>query len=424
MKTFAVLGLGYVGLELAVSLAEKKETYGYDISKNRIEELQQNRDRNCIVSFEKLKNSELKLTNDINLIKTANFYIVAVSTPAYFYELPNLEPLINATRSLGEVLKKGDIVVFESTVYPGTTEEVCIPILEETSHLRCGHDFNVGYSPERISPGDKEHHLQNIPKVISAQNEHTLQEIKEAYHLICDTVYPVSNIKTAEAVKILENTQRDINIAFMNEFAQIMHALGLDTHEIINGSKTKWSFIPFKPGFVGGHCIAIDPQYLAFKAKRHGVDPKIISIARQVNDGITQFIIHEMNKMLIKKNISFQKIKIGFFGVTYKENVPDIRNSLAFKLIKEMKEYGFNYIAHDPWANKKVVKEKYHLDLKEFDEMEDISVAIIIVQHDFYREKGWQQFVNKLKPAGLIMDIPNLFVEEKKDLGNITYWNL
>lgn len=301
MKTFAVIGLGYVGLELAISLADSKETYGYDISKHRIAELQQNQDRNHLISSDRLKNSKLKLTNDIELIKAANFYIVAVSTPAYFYELPNLEPLINATRSLGEVLKKGDIVVFESTVYPGTTEEVCIPILEEVSHLRCGQDFNVGYSPERISPGDTEHDLRNIPKVISAQNESTLQEVKAAYHLICDTVYTVSTIKTAEAVKVLENTQRDINIAFMNEFAQIMHALDLDTHEILEGAKTKWSFIPFKPGFVGGHCIAIDPQYLAFKAKRHGVEPKIILAARQVNDGMTQFIIHEMNKILIKK---------------------------------------------------------------------------------------------------------------------------
>ncbi|KTD07705.1 nucleotide sugar dehydrogenase [Legionella jamestowniensis] len=424
MKTFAVIGLGYVGLELAISLADSKETYGYDISKHRIAELQQNQDRNHLISSDRLKNSKLKLTNDIELIKAANFYIVAVSTPAYFYELPNLEPLINATRSLGEVLKKGDIVVFESTVYPGTTEEVCIPILEEVSHLRCGQDFNVGYSPERISPGDTEHDLRNIPKVISAQNESTLQEVKAAYHLICDTVYTVSTIKTAEAVKVLENTQRDINIAFMNEFAQIMHALDLDTHEILEGAKTKWSFIPFKPGFVGGHCIAIDPQYLAFKAKRHGVEPKIILAARQVNDGMTQFIIHEMNKILIKKNISFETIKIGLFGVTYKENVPDIRNSLAFKLIKELKGYGFNYIAHDPWANKKIVKEKYQLDLIEFEDMQDISVAIIIVQHDFYRKKGFQQFVNKLKPTGLIMDIPNLFIEENKNLGNLHYWNL
>ncbi|ASQ44589.1 UDP-N-acetyl-D-glucosamine 6-dehydrogenase [Legionella clemsonensis] len=423
-KTFAVIGLGYVGLELAVRLAESKETYGYDISTHRIKELQQNEDINYLISSERLKNSNLKLTSDINLIKAANFYIVAVSTPAYFYELPNLEPLINATRSLGAVLKKGDIVVFESTVYPGTTEEVCIPILEEVSRLRCGQDFNVGYSPERISPGDKKHHLQNIPKVISAQNDHTLQEIKAAYQLICDTVYTVSNIKTAEAVKVLENTQRDINIAFMNEFAQIMHALGLDTEEIIEGAKTKWSFIPFKPGLVGGHCIAIDPQYLAFKAKRHGVEPKIILAARQVNDGMTQFIIHEMNKVLIKKNISFEKIKIGLFGVTYKENVPDIRNSLAFKLIKELKEYGFNYIAHDPWANKKMVKEKYQLDLIEFEDMQDISVAILIVQHDFYRDKGLQQFVNKFKSTGLIMDIPNLFVKEEKNFDNVIYWNL
>lgn len=425
MTIFAVVGLGYVGLELAVSMAKKKETYGYDISQSRIEELQRNHDRNCIVSPERLKDSKLKLTNDVKSISGANFYIVAVSTPAYFYELPNLELLISATRDIASVLKKGDIIVFESTVYPGTTEEVCIPVLEQVSHLRCGQDFNVGYSPERISPGDKEHHLKNIPKVISAQNKSTLRKIQNAYQLICDMVYPTSNIKTAEAIKILENTQRDINIAFMNEFSQIMHALDLDTHEVIEGSKTKWSFIPFKPGFVGGHCIAIDPQYLAFKAKRHGMEPKMILTARQINDGLTQFIIREMNRALIKKNIYFNKIKIGLFGVTYKENIPDIRNSLAFKLIKELKEYDYDYTVHDPLANKKVVKEKYQLDLKEYEEMRDLSVAIIIVQHDFYRKQGLKQFATKLKQPGLIMDIPNLFVNDKEKFKQqLVYWSL
>jgi UDP-N-acetyl-D-glucosamine/UDP-N-acetyl-D-galactosamine dehydrogenase len=334
-----------------------------------------------------------------------------------------LEPLINATKDVGAILKKGDIVVFESTVYPGTTEEVCVPILEELSHLRCGQDFNVGYSPERVSPGDKEHFLKNIPKVISAQNHHTLEEVKAIYELVCDTTYPASSIKNAEAIKILENTQRDVNIAFMNEFSKVMHALNLDTHEIIEGAKTKWSFIPFKPGFVGGHCIAIDPQYLAFKAKRHGVETRLVTVARQINDGITQFVIHEMNKILIKRNIDFDTLKIGLFGVTYKENIPDIRNSLAFKLIKELKEYSYEYIVNDPWADKKVVKDKYKIELKEFDEMQDLSVAIVIVQHDFYREKGLKQFIGKIRKQGLLMDIPSLFIKDKENLNQISYWN-
>lgn len=424
MKTIAVVGLGYVGLDLAVSLAEHCETFGFDIDKKRIKELELNFDRNLILSTERLKKNDLTLTADVNRIKDANFFLITVSTPAYFYELPNLEPLISATKEIGAILKKGDIVVFESTVYPGTTEEVCIPILEKLSGLRCGEDFNVGYSPERVNPGDKEHTLKNTPKVISAQNEVTLNAIKDVYHLICNSVYPVSTIKTAEAIKLLENTQRDINIAFMNELSQILHALNINTHEVLEGAKTKWNFIPFKPGFVGGHCIAVDPQYFAFKAKRHSVDPKIILAARQINDGITQFVIHEMNKILIKRNIFFEKIKLGIFGVTYKENVPDIRNSLAFKLIKELKEYGYDYVAHDPLANKKIVKEKYDLDLREFDDIQDLSVVIILVKHDFYNEKGFHQFTNKLRKVGLIMDIPNLFIEEQSNLSDVIYWSL
>ncbi|MDI9819353.1 MULTISPECIES: nucleotide sugar dehydrogenase [unclassified Legionella] len=425
MGIFAVVGLGYVGLELAVALAKSSQTIGYDISKARIEELQQGYDRNNIVPSERLNNTQLQLTADVDAIRKADFYIIAVSTPAYYYELPNLEPLIKATRDVGKLLKKGDIVVFESTVYPGTTEEICLPLLEELSHLRCGKDFNIGYSPERISPGDKQHHLKNIPKVISAQNPETLQAVQTVYQLICDRVYPVSNIKTAEAVKILENTQRDINIAFMNEFAQIMHALNLDTHEIIEGAKTKWSFAPFKPGFVGGHCIAVDPQYLAFKAKRHGVEPKLILTARQINDGMTQFIIHEMNKILIRNKIFFKEIRIGLFGVTYKENVPDIRNSLSFKLIKEFKDYGYEVIVHDPLADKKIVQNRYGVDLQEFNTIQDLSVAIIIVQHDFYREMGLEKFITRFSKTGLLMDIPNLFIEEGNNLDSpIIYWSL
>lgn len=424
MKICAVVGLGYVGLDLAVSLAKANKTIGYDLSKSRIQELQKNYDRNLIVSPDDLKQSSIQFTFNVKDIKEANFYIVSVSTPAYYYELPNLEPLINATKSIGAILKKGDVVVYESTVYPGTTEEICIPILENLTQLRAGIDFHVGYSPERISPGDKTHHLKNIPKIISAQNPTSLEEIKAIYLSICDSVYPVSNIKTAEAIKILENTQRDINIAFMNEFAQIIHALHLDMSEIIEGCKTKWNFIPFKPGFVGGHCIAVDPQYLVFKARRLGLEPKLIPAARQINDGFTHFIIREMNKILIKQQLFSEKMTIGLFGITYKENVPDIRNSLSFKLIKELKEYGYSYQVNDPLADKKMVKEKHNLDLLEFDDMRNLSVAIIIVQHDFYRQKGLSEFIDRFKGIKLIMDIPNLFIKAAKQNSKTLYWSL
>ncbi len=326
MSTYAVIGLGYVGLGLAVSLGEHHQVLGYDINQQRIFELKQHLDRNHLLTDQELKNTHVFYTDNINDLKTANFYIVSVSTPAYFYEMPNLEPLIHATQQLAAILKKQDIVVFESTVYPGTTEEICIPILEEISQLTCGVDFNVGYSPERINPGDEQHTLKNITKIVGAQNKTTLAIIQKTYESICDKVHPVSSIAIAEAVKILENTQRDVNIALMNEFTKIMHELKLNTQEIIEGAKTKWTFLPFKPGFVGGHCISIDPHYLAFKAKRKGLYPDLILTARKVNDGMSQFVIQAMMKLLLQHQIDPRKITIGVLGLTYKENTNDVRN--------------------------------------------------------------------------------------------------
>ena len=419
MKTYAVVGLGYVGLGLAIALGRHHVVFGYDINQQRIEELEQHSDFNQQVEGDCLSSSKVIFTNNLEDIRTATFYIIAVSTPAYFYETPNLEPLINATEQIGPLLKKGDILVFESTVYPGTTEGICIPILEKTSGLTCGKDFNVGYSPERINPGDSVHTLKTITKIISAQNESTLKVIKETYHSICDTVYPVSNIATAEAVKILENTQRDVNIALMNEFTKIMHALNLNTHEIIEGAKTKWCFLPFKPGFVGGHCISIDPHYLAFVAKRHGVSPELILASRKVNDGMTQFVIQSMIKILIKHKIDTSNLTIGIFGISYKENVIDTRNSLSLKLVKELKEYGFNCRIHDPFQHEsspKIIQEHFH-------DLGELSVAIIVVAHDFYINK-LEQIVRMCKTPTILMDIPNLFIKEHHQYKNLTYWNL
>ncbi len=298
MRVYAIVGLGYVGLGLAVALAKKASVYGYDINKKRIEDLKNNKDANNLVSKKELMHSTIQFTSHLEQIKEATFYIVSVSTPAYYYDTPDLEPLISSVKSLAQIIKKGDVIVFESTVYPGTTEEICIPIFEKISQLKCGKDFNIGYSPERINPGDPKNTLKNITKIIAAQNKTTLNKLKETYSLICDNVYPVSNIQTAEAIKIFENTQRDINIAFMNEFTKIMHAMDLDIHEIIDGAQTKWNYIKFNPGFVGGHCISIDPHYLAFKAKRLGLAPDLILTARKVNDNMTHFVIDSMFKLL------------------------------------------------------------------------------------------------------------------------------
>ncbi|MCE3045100.1 nucleotide sugar dehydrogenase [Legionella sp. 16cNR16C] len=423
-REIAIIGLGYVGLSLATALSKTYKVYGYDISESRIQELKNGFDKNNLVNEVELQESPVFFTSNTHEIRTANFFIVTVPTPAFFYELPNLEPVINATKAVGSILKKGDIVVYESTVYPGTTEEVCQPLLEEMSGLRCGIDFNIGYSPERISPHDPHYNLKNIIKVISAQNQETLKQIEDVYKHCCDTLYPVSSIKTGEAVKILENTQRDINIACMNEFAQIMHGLDLNVHEILQAAKTKWSFVPFKPGFVGGHCIAVDPLYLAFKAKRIGVPHDLILTARKVNDGMPYFVISQLVQALIKYDIPVKHCPVGVFGITYKENAADIRSSLALKFIKELKLAGFQCQVHDPFADRDYVEKKYDIHLVDYEEVNTISAAIVVVGHDYYRQKGLQSLVMKCERPAVIMDIPNLFAEEKLDEPGVFYWGL
>ncbi|MCX7117750.1 MAG: nucleotide sugar dehydrogenase [Legionellales bacterium] len=418
MRTYAVIGLGYVGLGLATALSKKNIVFGYDNNNKRIEELNHHIDRNKQVDTSELLSTRVTYTSNIYDIQHADFYIVCVSTPAYYYEIPNLEPLLGATKALGALLKKGDIVVYESTVYPGTTLEICLPLLEETSRLKGGTDFHVGYSPERINPGDKENHLHNITKIISAQNEPTLQALHEAYGSICDTIHPVSSIPVAEAIKILENTQRDVNIAFMNEFTKIMHALNLNTHEIIEGAKTKFGFVPYKPGFVGGHCISIDPHYLAFDAKRHGVRPELITTARRVNDDMTQFVVQSLVKLLFKHQIDPTQATVGIFGISYKANIVDTRNSLAFKLIKELKEYGFHCRVHSPFEHP-----PQSVPLEHFDDITNLTAAIVIVAHDFYKDH-LSDLLDKCKQPKVLMDIPNMFVNESRLLENTHYWAL
>lgn len=424
MRRIAIVGLGYVGLGLALALSKNNTVLGYDISKQRVNELRDNIDCNQLYSKEELSSCLLTCTDDLQAIKEADFFIVCVSTPAYYYEMPNLEPLENATKKLATILKKGDIVVFESTVYPGTTEEICLPLLEEFSHLKAGVDFNIGYSPERISPGDNVHTLANTTKVISAQNKETLAVIEEVYKTCCDTLYPVSNVMTAEAVKILENTQRNINIALLNEFSEIMHAMDLSVHEILEAAKTKWSFMPYKPGFVGGHCISIDPLYLAFKAKRIGAPHDIILAARKVNDGVTIFVKNELIHLLTDNKLTIKDCRVGIFGLTYKENIPDIRNSLALKFVKELQHIGLDCKLHDPCAEKHQLMTKYHLELHEFDDIRDIAVAIILVGHDLYRDKGINAFLEKMPDQKIIMDIPNLFNDAVQQCNNVQYWSL
>jgi len=332
--------------------------------------------------------------------------------------------LIDASKQIAKVLKKGDIVVYESTVYPGTTEEVCLPILEEGSSLKAGKDFFLGYSPERINPSDTKHEINKVPKVIAAQNEKVLGEIDKVYSACTGSTYRVSDIKTAEAVKILENTQRDINIAIMNEFTGIMHALDIIMNEVLQAAKTKWNFVDCKPGFVGWHCISVDPLYLAFKAKKIGVNHDLLLTARKVNDNVTIFVIQELKNIILKNNLSIDGFTIGIFGVTYKENVPDVRNSLALKLIKELKAAGFHCLIHDPVANKKLLKDTYKVDLSNFEDMQRLSAGMVLVGHDYYKANGLESILGTLNSNKIIMDVPNLFVKESKDINELIYWNL
>ena len=419
---FAVVGLGYVGLGLAVGLSQVGKVLGYDINPERIDTLKQYHDLNKLFSAEELKEAlqTLSLTADISGIKSANFYIISVATPAY-YEMPDLKPLIAATEDVASVLKKGDIVVFESTVYPGITEDVCLPILEKISQLKYKVDFQMGYSPERINPGDLKHTLKSITKIVSADDPDALKRIELAYASICDKVHPVSNMRTAEAIKLLENTQRDVNIALMNEFCKIMHASDIDMHEVIEGASTKWGFIPFKPGFVGGHCISIDPHYLAFKAKRCGIEPDLILTARKVNDGMTQFVIQSMLKLFIKHHLNTADLRIGLLGITYKENVVDVRNSLALKLHKELLAYGYDCKVHDPMVQ---AAQQPQIPLTDLDQMKDLSVVIIVVGDIFYKDLGLKKILSMCGPYPVILDIPNLFVDEAKQYSSLMYWSL
>lgn len=423
MEKYAVLGLGYVGLSLCVAVGKKHCVYGYDINTARIQQLRRCIDKNYQIDTADLMSKNITFTDKISDLASVSFYIIAVSTPALYYETPDLSPLISVVEALGPWLKKGDIIVFESTVYPGTTEEVCIPILEQLSQLSSGRDFHVGYSPERINPGDPNYRLENIPKIISAQTACALTKIKEFYLTICHEVYPVSSIKAAEAIKVLENSQRDVNIAFMNEFTQIMHALELNTFEIIEGAKTKWSFLPFKPGLVGGHCISIDPHYLAFKAKREGVYPEMLLTARHINDGITQFIIQSMLACIVKNKLNIECLDIAILGITYKENVNDIRNSLALKLIKELRKMKIEYHVHDPMNH---VDTHFPLNLRLtpcLEAMNEASVVMLLVGHDDYQKMGIKKILSHFTNIKIFMDIPNLFVSEDKPT-NIIYWSL
>ena len=391
MKIISIIGLGYVGLPLAVAFAKKYKVIGFDINNKRIEELKNNYDRTLEISEEDLKivKDNIKYTLNLEDLKEASIHIVTVPTPIDKHKNPDLTPLIMASRSVGKVLKKGDIVIYESTVYPGCTEEVCVPELEKESGLKFNKDFFAGYSPERINPGDKEHTVTKIKKVTSGSTPEVAKRIDEVYKSIIEAgTHLAPSIKVAEAAKVIENSQRDINIAFVNELALIFDKLGIDTLDVLEAAGTKWNFLPFRPGLVGGHCIGVDPYYLAHKAKEVGYHPEIILAGRRTNDNMGIFVANKLIKLLIHKGYTIKGSKVLVLGITFKENCPDIRNSRVIDVINELKEFGINVDVYDPWANKEEVKREYNLDLMENRElrMENYDGIVLAVAHKEFRE--------------------------------------
>lgn len=413
-----IIGLGYVGLPLAVEFGKKIDTIGYDIHQKRIDELKSGQDRTLETSSEELQvATKLSYTTQIADIAGANVYIITVPTPIDENKSPDLTPLIKASQMLGGIVQKGDVVIYESTVYPGATEEVCIPIIEKISGLKYNADFFAGYSPERINPGDKEHRVTTIQKVTSGSNDEIATFVDELYKtIIIAGTHKASSIRVAEAAKVIENTQRDLNIALINELAIIFNQLDIDTEEVLKAAGTKWNFLPFRPGLVGGHCIGVDPYYLTYKAQSIGYNPEIILAGRRINDGMGKYVVGELVKAMIKKRIHVDDANILLLGLTFKENCPDLRNTKIIDIAAELEDYNVNVDIFDPWASAKEAKHEYGVSLIEKPEDNKYDAAIVAVAHNQFIELGVNGVREFLKDDGLLYDLKYLFDKSKTDI--------
>ena len=407
MTVIAVVGLGYVGLPLAVEFGKKFKTIGFDLSEAKIDAYRKHVDPTGEVPTAELQASTmLEPTTDASRLAEADFIVVAVPTPVDDAHQPDFSPLISASRSVGQNMKKGAIVVYESTVYPGATEEECVPVLEKFSGLKWGVDFNVGYSPERINPGDREHTLTRIVKVVSGDTPETLVKVADVYgSIITAGVYKASSIKVAEAAKVIENTQRDLNIALMNELALIFEKIGIDTLEVLQAAGTKWNFLPFRPGLVGGHCIGVDPYYLTHKADKLGYHPQVILAGRRINDGMGKFIAEQTVKNLIKSGSQVLGAKVIVFGLTFKENCPDLRNSKVVDVIGELKAYGVDVIVHDPVPEAGEAEHEYGLSLTAWNDLPQAEGLVMAVAHNEFKQRPLSDFLSKVKPGGVFVDV-------------------
>lgn len=415
-RKIGVVGLGYVGLPVAVAFGKEHNIIGFDINENRISTLKQGTDYTNEVTGEELKEVSIDFTSDGSKLKEVDFIIVAVPTPINDHNQPDLTPLVKASETVGKNLAKGTIVVFESTVYPGATEEVCVPVLERFSGMKCGVDFFVGYSPERINPGDKKHTFTTITKVVSGQTPEVLEIVADTYASVVKAgVHKASSIKVAEAAKVIENTQRDVNIALMNELALIFDRLDIDTTEVLAAAGTKWNFLNFSPGLVGGHCIGVDPYYLTHKAQAVGYQPDVILAGRRINDDLGKFIARTLVKKLIKAGIGVQGAKVTVLGLTFKENVPDLRNSKVIDVIRELQEYDIEVQVTDAEANAKDGLREYGVSLIEIDDLEKADAVVLAVPHRDYVEKGWDNVQSLLKDrSGIVVDVKSVLPMSEK----------
>ena len=414
----AVIGLGYVGLPLAVEFGKKLPVSGFDVNLKRIDELRSGKDRTLEVSDAELKEAvHLSYTANLNELKDCNFFIVTVPTPIDESKQPDLTPLIKASESIAQVLSVGDIVVYESTVFPGATEEVCVPILEEVSGLKFNQDFFVGYSPERINPGDKTHRVSTILKVTSGSTPEVADYVDEVYQqVITAGTHKAPSIKVAEAAKVIENTQRDVNIALINELAIIFNKMGIDTEAVLEAAGTKWNFLPFRPGLVGGHCIGVDPYYLTYKAQAIGYHPEIILAGRRLNDGMGAYVVTQLIKAMVKKKIQVEGAKVLILGLSFKENCPDIRNTRIVDIVDELQDYHIEVDLHDPWVDPNEVKEEYGIELKDEPDVGVYDSIIVAVSHDEFKLMGADKIRSLGKAEHVLYDLKYVLESDKVDI--------
>jgi UDP-N-acetyl-D-galactosamine dehydrogenase len=425
-RTVAVVGLGYVGLPLAIEFGKHGPTIGYDLSQAKISAYQSQRDPTGEVTADEFKASRhLQFTTDATQLRAADVVIVAVPTPIDAARLPDFAPLLAASRTVGDNLKRGAIVIYESTVYPGATEEVCVPVLEQRSGSRWKQDFFVGYSPERINPGDKQHTLTRITKVVSGDTPQTLEAVAELYATVVQAgVYRASSIRVAEAAKVIENTQRDLNIALMNELAIIFNRMGIDTLEVLEAAGTKWNFLPFRPGLVGGHCIGVDPYYLTHKAEMIGYHPEVILAGRRINDGMGKFIAEQTVKHMIAGGSPIRGARVTVLGLTFKEDVPDLRNSKVIDIVNELRTFGVEVSVHDPVAASVEAQHEYGIALTPWEQLERADALVAAVAHRHYIERPLSELLAKLRPGGSFVDVKARFDRSALEKAGAKVWRL